>query len=221
MSEIRQDNDLDLVRQYESGGNYNVGFGGADLSNAPRNEFGFPIWPGKVGPAGISHAAGAYQIQPDLWNEYAKRLGINDFTQQSQDRIAQAIKADKGLTPWVPYNAALKAALSGQTQPNQLVAGGRANFVPQFTPFSSIVGYVKPGDSGQDLKNVFAQLLGQGLGQTGLDPHLELLYKFQFLKSLLGGGQKQLTPIDYDPWKVAQVGVPTYRTVVGSAGPAK
>lgn len=29
--------------------------------------FGFPQWPGRPGPAGVSHAAGKYQFQPGTW----------------------------------------------------------------------------------------------------------------------------------------------------------
>lgn len=54
---------LALIRHFESGGNYNVGYGGVDLSNAPRDQYGFPIWEGAKGPDGQpTHAFGAYQI---------------------------------------------------------------------------------------------------------------------------------------------------------------
>src|SRR4051812_22230638 len=79
-----------LVKKPESGGNYFVGYGGADLSSAPLDEFGFPIWAGKMGPHGISHAAGAYQFEPATWRQYAKKLGIKDFSQASQDAVFRA-----------------------------------------------------------------------------------------------------------------------------------
>ncbi len=100
-----------LVRKYESGGNYNVGFGGADLSNAPRDETGFPQWAGKQGPSGISHAAGAYQFQPGTWKQYAGPLGVHDFSPASQDAVFNAARADQGMKPWAPFNPRLAAAL--------------------------------------------------------------------------------------------------------------
>jgi hypothetical protein len=90
----------DDIKQRESGGNYNVGYGGADLSNAPLDQYGFPQWPGKMGPAGMSHAAGAYQFQPGTWRPYAEKLGIHDFSPQSQDAVFNAAHAAEGDRPW-------------------------------------------------------------------------------------------------------------------------
>ena len=90
----------DDIKQRESGGNYNVGYGGADLSNAPLDQYGFPKWPGKMGPAGMSHAAGAYQFQPGTWRPYAEKLGIHDFSPQSQDAVFNAAHAAEGDRPW-------------------------------------------------------------------------------------------------------------------------
>lgn len=102
-----------LVKKYESGGRYNVGYGGADLSSAPLDQYGFPQWPGKMGPAGISHAAGAYQFQPDTWRPIAARLGIHDFSPASQDAVfSEASKGGKDFSPWAPYNPQLNRALN-------------------------------------------------------------------------------------------------------------
>jgi hypothetical protein len=105
-----------LVKKYESnGGNYNVGTGGADLSSAPRDPNGFPIWEGKLDPASgkRSHAAGAYQFQPGTWQQYAEPLGIHDFSPASQDAVFKAAYADKGYGHWAPYNPKLAAAIAG------------------------------------------------------------------------------------------------------------
>lgn len=91
---------LPLVKGKESQGNYNIGYGGADLANVPHDETGFPIWAGAQGPDGISHAAGAYQFEPATWHRYAGPLGIHDFSQASQDRVAQAAFAAEGYGPW-------------------------------------------------------------------------------------------------------------------------
>ena len=81
-------------------GNYNIGYGGTDLSSAPLDEYGFPIWAGKMGPAGMSHAAGAYQFQPATWRAYAGPLGIKDFSPASQDAVYKAAHAAEGDRPW-------------------------------------------------------------------------------------------------------------------------
>jgi len=96
-----------LVKKYESGGNYNIGYGGVDLSNAPRDQYGFPIWSGVRG----SHAAGAYEFQPETWAKYAGPLGIHDFSPQSQDKVFAAAYAAEGFAPWAPYNERLRTAL--------------------------------------------------------------------------------------------------------------
>jgi hypothetical protein len=49
------------IYQGESGGNPNALYGGGN--------FGFPNWAGRMGPAGISHAAGLAQDQPGTWHD--------------------------------------------------------------------------------------------------------------------------------------------------------
>jgi hypothetical protein len=118
---------------------YDIGFGGADLSKAPKDENGFPIWEGKQGPQGMSHAAGAYQFQPATWAEYAGPLGIKDFSPASQDRVFHAAVADKGLQPWManPKIAALvntgQFGGSGSSMPPQpgLIAQPAGNAAPR------------------------------------------------------------------------------------------
>lgn len=75
---------LATVRQLESGGNYYVGNGGANLAGAPVDQYGFPQWSGQ----GNSHAAGAYQFQPGTWKEIASRFGLNFQNKADQDEGA-------------------------------------------------------------------------------------------------------------------------------------
>ena len=94
-----------LIKGKESGGNYNAGYAPpgqapVDLSHAPLGSDGFPQWAGNQGPAGISHAAGAYQFEPATWRRYAATLGITDFSPASQDRVFAAAFAKEGYTPW-------------------------------------------------------------------------------------------------------------------------
>ncbi len=104
------------IKRYESGGNYTVGYGGADLSAAPLSTDGFPQWAGKDN----SHAAGAYQFEPGTWAIYADRLGITDFSPKSQDAVFAACFAVRRFSDWLPYNTKLAAAVKA--------AGGTAMY---------------------------------------------------------------------------------------------
>jgi hypothetical protein len=144
------DADLALVRKHESGNSYTKGYGGADLSKAPLDETGFPIWSGKEGPQGLSHAAGAYQFEPATWKKYASAAGVSDFSPESQDKVARVAHANEGLAPWLPYNPALAKAVAqsspsgsqpGAASPVQLAsatapAAGGAPASPSYAPGS-------------------------------------------------------------------------------------
>jgi hypothetical protein len=91
----------------ESGGKPFVGYTPpgqplVDLSSATLDDTGFPIWSGRTDPkTGLrSHAAGILQIQPGTWRPVAKDLGIKDFSEESQIKVANEIKRRSGLTPW-------------------------------------------------------------------------------------------------------------------------
>jgi muramidase (phage lysozyme) len=75
---------LSLIREKESGGKYGVLYGGQTVSDLSS----FPQWEGKQGPAGPSHAAGAYQFEPATWAEASKATGVTDFSPASQDKNA-------------------------------------------------------------------------------------------------------------------------------------
>lgn len=85
-------NFLDFIADSE-GGTYDTIVGGklkASSFDAHPNIVGLRT---KEGP---STAAGRYQIVKSTWDPYAKRLGITDFSPQSQDRIALEIIKDHG-----------------------------------------------------------------------------------------------------------------------------
>src|SRR5260221_5544637 len=111
----------ELVKHYESEGlarrlgisPYVIGVGGTDLSNAPKDATGFPLWDGTMGPKGQTHAAGAYQFEPATWRQYAEPLGIHDFSPESQDAVFRAAYLDKGYGHWAPFNSQLAAAIKG------------------------------------------------------------------------------------------------------------
>lgn len=80
-----QRNFLAALRAGEGGDNYWIGFGGADLSGARRDQYGFPQWAGRVTREGPTHAAGAYQFQPGTWRGIARKYGLNFANPQDQD----------------------------------------------------------------------------------------------------------------------------------------
>lgn len=100
-----------LVAKYESDNRPYLGYGGADLSRAPLDEFGFPQWAGVQAKTGLTHAAGLFQFQPGTWRRYAEPLGIKDFSPESQLKVFNAAYAAEGFNPWRPYNTRLDAAL--------------------------------------------------------------------------------------------------------------
>ncbi|MBV8665246.1 MAG: glycoside hydrolase family 104 protein [Burkholderiaceae bacterium] len=73
---------LDTLAQTE-GGKYDVRYGGKHFSD-------FSTHPGS--PDGKGSAAGRYQITKETWVEFGRdKLGLNDFSPQTQDRIAVAV----------------------------------------------------------------------------------------------------------------------------------
>jgi muramidase (phage lysozyme) len=73
------------------GADYDTIVGGSKFNDYSKH-------PGKVGVTtkeGPSTAAGKYQITKTTYNYYAPKLGITDFSPESQDKIARAIIKDK------------------------------------------------------------------------------------------------------------------------------
>lgn len=127
-----------VVMQRESGGNPNIGWGRTDLTpwiNAGQTVYGFPDWPGKPGPAGNSTAAGLYQITKTNWKHYAPLLGINDFSPESQRKVAEAILRDQGPRAW-----AASGPIPGRVGGRFAAAGPVAGAAP-----SSDTGSGSPG----------------------------------------------------------------------------
>lgn len=82
---------LDFTSRSE-GADYNTIVGGKTFEDYSKH-------PGVVGlttPAGPSTAAGRYQITKTTYDDIAARLGIKDFSPESQDKIAQELIRRKG-----------------------------------------------------------------------------------------------------------------------------
>lgn len=82
---------LKLIRIAESNDNYAALVGGgtfSDFSDHPYKKG----WPGIKLPNGqTSAAAGAYQLQPQTWDEARSRVPLPDFSPRSQDIAAVAV----------------------------------------------------------------------------------------------------------------------------------
>lgn len=132
---------------------YNVLFGGgttSDLSGHPKVTQGF------YDKTHNSTASGRYQITNPTYQEFAKKLGITDFSPRSQDEVAVGIIIDSGAVNDIlsgnlgnattrltsrwdafrvrrpediydSYNAALGQRSSGQAQPLQMTAQPNVN----------------------------------------------------------------------------------------------
>jgi hypothetical protein len=72
----------------------------ANAMSRPLDADGFPMWEGSSATGKGSHGAGAYQFEPELWKEFAPKLGIKDFSPASQDRVAEAAIMRYGIFPW-------------------------------------------------------------------------------------------------------------------------
>lgn len=107
-----QSDTLALVAKYESGNKPLIGWGNTDLSGYKLTDTGFPDWPGKPGPKGNSTAAGLYQITRSTWDPIARRLGITDFSPESQRAVAEELYRTRGMQPWAPHNPKLAAAIA-------------------------------------------------------------------------------------------------------------
>ena len=137
---------LDAVSGWEGTANrgsngYNIRFGGAvidDLSKHPRI---YQEYTTKTGKKEKSAAAGRYQFLPSTWDNIAGKLGLPDFSADSQD------KAALGLILSIP--GAEKAMLDGDvaqlakllnstwTSVTGSVEGGKRHAV---RPFESVLG---------------------------------------------------------------------------------
>jgi muramidase (phage lysozyme) len=86
---------LDLIARAEGNTDYNTLVGGGkfkDFSSHP-NKTVYLKSLNKVIP---SDAAGRYQIMGANWGPYSRRLGLKDFSPESQDKIAIQMIADRG-----------------------------------------------------------------------------------------------------------------------------
>lgn len=91
---------LDLISRAEGNTNYNTVVGGGefkDFSTHPNKQVNL-VSRNRAGKKVVipSDAAGRYQIMGFNWPSYSQRLGLKDFSPESQDKIAIQMLADRG-----------------------------------------------------------------------------------------------------------------------------
>lgn len=164
---------LNTIAGPESSGSYNVIYGGqkvSDLSDHPRVNVEI-----KSGPnAGkTSSAAGKYQFLKGTWDTYAQKLGLSDFSPESQDIAAWELAKDA-------YKDATGGNLQADLQsgdPKKIAAVGKA-LSPIWT---SLPGGVEQGTTSNKFVNAYARHLSgpeeggaaeavNSLGQGGKTP---------------------------------------------------
>lgn len=141
---------LSSLAQGESGGRYFIGWGDTDLSGASVDQYGFPQWSGKMGPAGISHAAGAYQFQPGTWKTVASKYGLNFQNNADQDagawylaqetyanKTGRSLDADLDTGYLSQLQSALKSTWTSVTAGNGLAANIANGIGAELTPGST------------------------------------------------------------------------------------
>jgi muramidase (phage lysozyme) len=142
---------LDTIRHAEGtwlGGSdkgYQTMFGGGTFSNYARH-------PDKVIRSGgyASAAAGAYQFMPDTWAATSKKLGLKDFSPESQDKGAIELLKRRGV-----YDA----LAAGKFTPE--IA---AKMAPEWASFPTMAGgsyYGQPSKKFAELQKFYQQRLGE------------------------------------------------------------
>jgi hypothetical protein len=208
-----------LIQAHEPGAQgYNAAFGqaGGLPAGYKTGPNGFPEWAGnEVGDlyggaykGQKSRAAGMYQFEPGTWNPIAEKLGITDFSPQSQERVASALLQQSGMTPWAPYNPRLAAAYS------QYKGGGQGNVLTTQGPANTLTPASAPQDWSGLKANALAAIPSAGptsspqinvnLGPSGAQGEMspyQRLTQMSLIQQLTAKGTHQFIPVDYDPWK--------------------
>lgn len=93
---------LAVIRRFESGDDYRILYGGGHFSDMSRHpNIRVPFYNPKTGRNDFSTAAGAYQINFPTYNDFAPRLGITDFSVESQDALALEILRSTGAFRYI------------------------------------------------------------------------------------------------------------------------
>lgn len=125
---------------------YNVMFGGSTFKDYSRHPDRVVRTPGYA-----SAAAGAYQFMPPTWQEVAGKLGLKDFSPESQD-IGMLAKARERLLPI--------GGLAAITKAGTLTPEIQARLAPEWASFPTASGasaYGQPVKKSDQIRGWFEQ----------------------------------------------------------------
>lgn len=144
---------LNTISGPESGGRYNVMYGGrrfGDYSRHPNVANRIQSGPNK---GKTSTAAGKYQFLKGTWDTYQRRLGLPDFSPASQDQAAWALARDR-------YKAITGGDLDAALQsgdPNKIAGVGKA----LRGTWTSLPGGIEQGTTTSKFVNAYNRNLGR------------------------------------------------------------
>lgn len=157
-------------------------------------------------------ASGFGQITNSTWKDFAPDAGVDlekyptaiSAPFEQQIAVMHAIQAKRGVAPWAKYNPVLA---------NELTLRGYGTGLWE-APLGQDQNVAALPDS---LKQPITNQLAAGPSQapniainlpmspTSSEPHTNPLALFSIIKAMMAGTHS-FTPVDYDPWKVANAG---------------
>lgn len=127
---------------------YATGFGGVELKNLdahPKQSTDFKQTDGKVSK---TDAAGRYQFRGVTWDEMAKKLGLTDFSEVSQDLAALALLKRRGVLEDV-IAGRLKKAVAGLGK--EFASSPNSPYSQVKRSWKDVEGYIKTAMKNQNL----------------------------------------------------------------------
>lgn len=141
---------LDVISDMEGTAKhgYATGFGGVEMKNLdahPKQSTNFKQTDGKVRK---TDAAGRYQFRGVTWDEMAKKLGLTDFSQVSQDLAALALLKRRGVLDDA-IAGRLKQAVSGLGK--EFASSPTSTYKQAKRSWKDVEGYIKTAMERQNL----------------------------------------------------------------------
>lgn len=144
---------LDTVADKESGGQYNVSYGGGHFQDYSAHPGSSSVITSGPNQGRTSSAAGRYQFTQSTWQEASKALGLKDFSPESQDKAAWWLAQRD-------YNKLTHRDLSGDI--NSTDPQVRANIASTLKKtWTSLPGGIEAGGNLADFNTRFDQHLKQ------------------------------------------------------------
>lgn len=145
---------LETISGPESAGNYDIIYGGSrfnDFSDHPRQFVTIQSGPNK---GQKSSAAGKYQFLGSTWDDQARKLGLSDFSPESQDRAAWNLASEEYRRD------------TGRDLEADLAAGDLSRVAPSLrNQWTSMPGGIEQGITGDAFTSAYQRALsevGQG-----------------------------------------------------------